>query len=94
MILKVDIEPLSNHADLSTSLVDYLLQRSLPGSLPNDTLVGSSNCLSYMEHYLKNVKEKDRTVNKLQKHLSVLCNGCIQILWNKLQPITFFCNQC
>ena len=78
MIPKVDIEPLSKHADLSTSLVDYLLQRSLPGSLPNDTLVGSSNCLSYMEHYLKNVKEKDRTVNKLQNTYQYYAMGAFK----------------
>ena len=78
MIPKVDIEPLSKHADLSTSLVDYLLQRSLPGSLPNDTLVASSNCLSYMEHYLKNVKEKDRTVNKLQNTYQYYAMGAFK----------------
>ena len=49
------IPPLGNNEYLSTSLVDYLLQKSLPSNLTNDILVGSSNCMTYLEHYLQNV---------------------------------------
>ena len=55
---KEEIHPIGKNGDLSTRLVDYLLQRSLPSTLPNDVIVGSSNCMSYLQHYMQNDFEK------------------------------------
>jgi hypothetical protein len=44
-----DIEQLNGKHFLSTSLLDYLLQCSLPSNIPDNILIGSSNSLSWFE---------------------------------------------
>jgi hypothetical protein len=44
---------LINNAYLDTSLIDYLIQRSIPTADKDDTIIASSLSLSLMQSYLK-----------------------------------------
>jgi hypothetical protein len=60
-VIEDEFLPLGRPAFLSTSLIDYLLQRSLPMSLPADVLIGSSNALPYLQHYTNLFNSTSRT---------------------------------
>ena len=85
------IPPLGKNEYLSTSLVDYLLQKSLPSNLPNDIIVGSSNCMTYLQHYLKHVTmEKNRNTNKLQNTYQYYAMGAFTFLGIHCNQSHFF----
>ena len=46
---------------LNTTLVDYLLQRSLPPELSSDILVGSSASLNYLKNFCSKLNSKKKT---------------------------------
>ena len=87
--------PLGRAAHLSTALIDYLLQRSLPEELPGTTIVGSSNAMRYMEQYVKirnsnsrsdvrlvETMQRQYTYYALQKFTFVGVNCSMGHLWN------------
>ncbi|KAG7371449.1 hypothetical protein IV203_020019 [Nitzschia inconspicua] len=54
-----DVEGLDPGQWLSTSLVDYVLQTSLAGKLPDHVLIGSSNCSTYFHKYNSKLRNED-----------------------------------
>jgi hypothetical protein len=63
--------PLSGLNHLSTTLIDYLLQRSLPENISDNVLVGSSDAFNFFKHHIKlleSTETKDKmAVDKLKK---------------------------
>ncbi|KAG7374030.1 hypothetical protein IV203_013125 [Nitzschia inconspicua] len=68
-----DVEGLDPGQWLSTSLVDYVLQTSLAGKLPDHVLIGSSNCSTYFHTYNSKLRNEDDT-------------HCVQQMRDGLQP--------
>ena len=44
-----DIQKLNGNEHLSTTLLDYIIQRGMPKTLPDDVLIGSSNALRWFQ---------------------------------------------
>jgi hypothetical protein len=53
-----EYKPLGKTEYLQTSLIDYLLQCSLPSELPSDVLVGSSASLHYLNNFVNKLDSK------------------------------------
>ena len=79
-VIKDEWMPLGRAAHLSTALIDYLLQRSLPEELPGTTIVGSSNAMRYMEQYVKirssNSRSDVRLVETMQRQYAYYSTPC------------------
>ena len=43
------IDDLNQKKFLTTTLIDYVLRHAVRKDIPDDTLIGSSNCMSYFE---------------------------------------------
>jgi hypothetical protein len=70
-VSETEIMPLGHATHLSTSLIDFLLQKSLPVNLSDKLLIGSSNALPYIQHYNKLHKDnngEERTCRKMCRH--------------------------
>jgi hypothetical protein len=59
-IAQHDCEQFKTKHQLTTNVVDYLLQKSLDINLPDHILVGSSASFSYMKDHIAKLKSKDR----------------------------------
>jgi hypothetical protein len=80
------ISPLSGNHYLSTALVDYLIQRSMPSHLPDSVLIGSSNAFTVLKTMNETTKyanpEKVRKLREKYKYyssngfkfISAICN--------------------
>ncbi|KAG7357252.1 hypothetical protein IV203_001940 [Nitzschia inconspicua] len=68
-----DVKGLDPGQWLSTSLVDYVLQTSLAGKLPDHVLIGSSNCSTYFHTYNSKLRNEDDT-------------HCVRQMRDELQP--------
>ena len=64
-----DVSKLSRRSFLTTTLIDYLLQRLLPPDLPDDTLIASSNSLNYFK--VHNPKKRDGVLRRKYQNYSL-----------------------
>jgi hypothetical protein len=70
-VVEGNYESLGGPEFLDTKLVDFLLQRCLPASLPRDVLIGSANASEYLRHYFaigrSSLNSDERTVKVLRR---------------------------
>ncbi|KAG7369672.1 hypothetical protein IV203_027418 [Nitzschia inconspicua] len=66
-----DVKGLDPGQWLSTSLVDYVLQTSLAGKLPDHVLIGSSNCSTYFHTFNSKLRNEDDAIDGILKKMSL-----------------------
>jgi hypothetical protein len=86
--------PLGHATHLSTSLIDFLLQKSLPVNLSDKVLIGSSNALPYIQHYNQlhknNNNGEERTCRKMCRQYQYYSMGKFEFIGINCTQAHFF----